>query len=159
MILVTLGTQDKGFPRLLKTIDEAIERKEITDKVIVQAGNTIYQSKNMEIIAFLSMEDFEKYIRECDLLITHAGVGSIVTGLKNNKKVIAVPRLKKYHEHTNDHQKQIAEEMAKKGYLLYLENMEDLGKLVKQAHNFKPHSFESNNAKFINFIKDYIDNN
>ena len=70
MILVTLGTQDKGFPRLLEAIDEAITKKEITDKVIVQAGNTIYQSKNMEIISFLSMEDFEKYIQECDLLIT-----------------------------------------------------------------------------------------
>ncbi len=159
MILVTLGTQDKGFPRLLEAIDEAITKKEITDKVIVQAGNTIYQSKNMEIISFLSMEDFEKYIQECDLLITHAGVGSIMTGLKNKKKIIAVPRLKEYQEHTNDHQKQIAEEFAKKGYLLYLENMTDLGKIVKQAKSFKPQRFVSNNENFINLIKDYIDHN
>ena len=37
MILVTLGTQDKSFDRLLAAIDKAIENKIIKDKVIVQA--------------------------------------------------------------------------------------------------------------------------
>ena len=34
------------------------------------------------------MDDFDKLIKQCDLLITHGGVGSIIAGLKNNKKVI-----------------------------------------------------------------------
>ena len=49
MIFVTLGTQDKGFPRLLEAIEEAIENKYIKEKVIVQAGYTEFESKNMEI--------------------------------------------------------------------------------------------------------------
>ena len=49
MILVTLGTQDKSFDRLLKQIDKLIDDKVIKDKVIVQAGLTKYKSNKMEI--------------------------------------------------------------------------------------------------------------
>jgi len=107
MIFVTLGTQDKQFKRLLKNIDEWIASNNIKDKIIVQSGFTKYNSENMEIFDLLDKDDFDKYIKECDLLITHGGVGSILTGLKNNKVVIACPRLAKYGEHINDHQKQI----------------------------------------------------
>ena len=47
MILVTLGTQDKSFERLLKAIDKEIEKGNIKDKVLVQAGYTKYKSKNI----------------------------------------------------------------------------------------------------------------
>ena len=105
MILVTLGTQDKSFDRLLKAIDKEIENKNIKEKVIVQAGYTKYKSDNMKIFDLVSEEELEKLVKKCDLLITHGGVGSILLGIRNNKKVIAAARLKKYGEHTNDHQK------------------------------------------------------
>ena len=87
MIFVTLGTQDKEFPRLLEAIDKAIEKGEIKEKVIVQAGNTKYQSENMEIFDLISPDEFNKYIDNCDILITHGGVGSIITAVKKGKKV------------------------------------------------------------------------
>ena len=107
MILVTLGTQDKSFTRLLDAIQKQIDLGNIKDKVIVQAGCTKYNSKDMQILDLIPYDEFEKYIKECDLLITHGGVGSIITGLKNKKKVIAAARLAKYKEHTNDQQIQI----------------------------------------------------
>ena len=48
MIFVTLGTQDKGFPRLLDAIEKQIKKGNIKEKVIVQAGLTEYKSKNMK---------------------------------------------------------------------------------------------------------------
>ena len=56
----------------------------------------------------------KKKIRECDVLITHSGVATIIAGLKNDKKVIVVPRLAKYGEHVDDHQVQIAESFLNK---------------------------------------------
>ena len=52
MILVVLGTQDKQFTRLLKAVDKEIEKGNIKDKVVVQAGQTKYESKKMEIFDF-----------------------------------------------------------------------------------------------------------
>ena len=158
MIFVTLGTQDKSFKRLLEEIDKQIKLGNITDEVIVQSGYTNYKSDNMKIFKMIPMKEFDKYIKKCDLLITHAGVGSIMSGLINNKKVIAAPRLKKYKEHTNDHQLDIASSFKKDGYILTT-NIDDLDKILKEIQNFKPKKFKSNNKKFVKVIEDFIDNN
>ena len=127
MILVTLGTQDKQFVRLLDIVQEQIDLGNIKDKVIVQAGCTKYESKDMEIFSLIDRDKFGDMIKQCDILITHGGVGSIITGLNNNKKVIVVPRLAKYKEHINDHQMQITDNFSKGGYILPLYENDDLG--------------------------------
>ena len=99
MIFVTLGTQDKGFPRLLEAIDKEIEKGIIKEKVVVQAGLTKYESSNMEIFDLIPADKFEDYVEKADLVITHGGAGSILTAIKHHKKVIAAARLSKYKEH------------------------------------------------------------
>ncbi len=157
MILVTLGTQDKDFSRLLKAIDKQIEIGNIKDKVIVQAGYTKYKSNNMEIFDLIEAEKLNQLVKQCDLLITHGGVGSILEGIKLGKKVIAAPRLKKYKEHTNDHQKQIIKAFADRGYLLELRDYSKLDKLLDKAKKFKPKEFKSNNDNFVKLIENYLD--
>ncbi|MCI8346531.1 MAG: hypothetical protein HFJ12_01105 [Bacilli bacterium] len=156
MILVTLGTQDKDFSRLLKAIDREIKKGNIKEKVIVQAGYTKYHSDNMEIFDLIEPEKLHNLVKKCNLLITHGGVGSILDGLKSGKKVIAASRLKKYREHTNDHQKQIVKKFADEGYLLELRDMQKLDKMLERAENFKPKKFQSNTNQFIKGIDDYI---
>lgn len=158
MILVTLGTQDKNFDRLLVAIDEEIKKGNIKDEVIVQAGTTNFHSNNMEIFDLISKDEFERLISECDLLITHGGVGSILTGLAHNKKVIAAARLAKYKEHINDHQVQIVGEFSKKGYILELKDFSKLGDLLKKVKKFKPKKYKSNTNNMIKLLEDYIDN-
>ena len=118
MILVTLGTQDKEFTRLLKEIDRLIDKKVITDKVIVQAGYTKYNSKNMLVFDYLPKKELEEYMKEANFIITHAGVGSVFDALKKDKKVIAVARLSKYKEHNNDHQLELLEEFSKENLVI-----------------------------------------
>ena len=157
MILVTLGTQDKKFPRLLQALDKAIEKGEIEEKVIVQAGNTKYESENMDIFDLISPDEFNKYIDDCDILITHGGVGSIITAVKKGKKVIAAARLQKYKEHVNDHQKQIIKEFEKEGYLLELKDFNQIGKTLNKAKKFKPKKFKSNTENMINLLDNLIE--
>ena len=158
MILVTLGTQDKSFKRLLDAIQKEIDKGNIKDKVIVQAGFTTYQSKDMEIFDLIDRDKFSELIKDCDLLITHGGVGSILTGLKNNKKVIAAPRLSKYLEHTNDHQLQIIEKFDNAGLILPLYNFDELSKVLESVKKFKPKKYKSNTNNMIKLIEDFIDN-
>ena len=157
MILVTLGTQDKSFERLLKAIDKEIEKGNIKDKVLVQAGYTKYKSKNMEIFKTVSNDRLEELMDEASLIITHGGVGSILLALKHNKKVIATPRLSKYNEHTNDHQKQIVEEFGRLGYIIPLKDLTKLDKMLIKSKTFKPKEFKSNNENFKKMITNYIE--
>ena len=158
MIFVTLGTQDKNFDRLVSAIDKEIKNGHIKEKVIVQSGSTNFKSGDMEIVDYLSQEKFEEYMKKCDLLITHGGVGSILTGLSYGKKVIAAARLSKYKEHINDHQVQIIKEFAKKGYILELEDFSKLNEVIKKSKKFKPNKYKSNTSNMIKMIEDYIDN-
>ena len=157
MVFVILGTQDKTFERLLRYIDKNIELGNIKGEVIVQAGQTKYDSENMKILQLIPMEEFKKYIETCDYIITHGGVGSILDGLKASKKIIAVPRLAKYGEHVNDHQIQIINEFASKGYILSCNDLEKLGDVIKELKDFKPRKYKSNNENFVKMITDYID--
>lgn len=159
MILITLGTQDKEFTRLLDAVQKEIDKGNIKDKVVVQAGHTKYESKDMEIFDLIDREKFSELISKCDLLITHGGVGSIITGLQNDKKVIVAPRLAKYNEHMNDHQIQITENFSRMKYILPLYENDDLGKVLKKAEKFKPNKYKSNTKNMIKLISDFIDNN
>lgn len=159
MILVTLGTQDKSFKRLLDAIQLQIDNKVITEKVIVQAGHTKYQSTAMEIFDLIPTDEFEKLISECSLLITHGGVGTIISGLNHNKKVIAAARLKKYGEHTNDHQLQIIEKFENEGYILNLSNFNKLDKIIELSSTFVPRKYSSNNENMVKLITKFIEKN
>ena len=157
MIFVTLGTQDKSFERLLKAIDREIERGNIKEKVVVQAGYTKYETKNMEIMDLVSQDEFDKLMKSCSLLITHGGVGSILTGIKYGKPVIAAARLKKYKEHNNDHQKQIIKEFGDLGYILELRDFNKLGKMIEKSKTFKARKFTSNTHNMVKLVSDYIE--
>ena len=86
MILVMLGTQNNSFHRLLEEIDKLIEEKIIKEEVIVQAGYTKYETKNMKIIDLIPKEELEELQDKADLIITHGGVGSIISSIEKEKK-------------------------------------------------------------------------
>lgn len=157
MVFVCLGTNDKSFVRLLEEVDKQINVGNIKDEVVVQAGCTKYVSSNMTIVDLMSMREFSGYIKKCDLLICHGGVGTILDGLKNNKKIIAFPRLSKYGEHVNDHQVEIINEFYNSGYIL-TGDVDDLEKLLIKSKDFEVKKYKSNNYKFNKIIIDYIDN-
>ena len=157
MILVLLGTQNNSFERLLKKIDNLIENKIINDKVIAQVGYTKYSTNNIEMVDFISKEKLEKYVEESDFIITHGGVGSILLSLEKGKKVIAIPRLHKYKEHINDHQKEIIEVFNEKEYIIGIQDVEDLEDAIKRIKDFKPKKYKQDNSKMLKIIEDFID--
>ena len=156
MIFVTVGSQ-LTFDRLLKTIDKEIEIGNIKDKVIVQGGKTKYKSKYMTIIKYLDLDEFDRYIKDADLIISHGGVGSITDALKYNKTVIATPRLKKYKEALNDHQIQIIENFGIEGYIIPLLDLTELNLAIEKVKTFKPKKYKSNTNKMVKLIEDFID--
>ena len=161
MILVLLGTQNNSFRRLLEKMDELIEKKVIDEKVLVQSGYTKYESKNMRVFDLIPQEELDRYQEQADLIITHGGVGSIISSIKKEKKVIAVPRLHKYQEHVNDHQKQIVEAFDRKGYIIGVNSVKELEKAILKAQDFIPLKYDEegrDNSKILKIIEDFIDN-
>ena len=159
MILVMLGTQNNSFHRLLEEIDKLIKERKIKEEVIVQAGYTKYESINMKIFDFISNDELEQLEQQANCVITHGGVGSIIGSIEKGKKVIAVPRLKQYGEHVNDHQLDIVQSFDKLGYIIGITDVSQLSDALKKIDVFQPKKYVQNTGKIISIIQDFIDNN
>lgn len=157
MILVTLGTQDKSFERLLIALEKQIEDGLIDEEIIVQSGYTKFNSKFMKLIPYLSQDQLDQYRKDASLIITHGGVGSILDGCKIDKKIIGVARLKKYKEHINDHQVEICERFSADGYILFARELSEIPELIKKSYTFLPKKYIFDNIDLIMHIKSVID--
>ena len=143
MIFVCVGTQKQPFKRFF----DMVEQINTTDEIIIQRGYNNIDSKNFN---YDFSSTFESDIKKADIIITHGGVGSIMEGLLNNKKVIIIPRLKKYGEHVDDHQLEISNKFKKKNYCYIAENLEELQLIIDENQNNKliPYPFENKKFNF-----------
>lgn len=149
MIFVTLGTQNFNFIRLLKAVENAIEKRVIQEKVVAQIGNNKFQSDTIECIPFLDKETFNTYMDEAHFVISHAGTGSIISALKKRKKIIVGARLSEFDEHIDDHQLEILDTFAKMDLIIPLNrNLDDLEDKIINLQNYDLKTFVSNSKQF-----------
>ena len=111
----------------------------------------------MKIFGLVPKEELEKLLLQANLIITHGGVGSIITSMRKEKKVIAVPRLHEYGEHVNNHQVEIVENFNNQGYIIGIEKVEDLKEAILKSKEFKPNKYEANNQLMLKIIEEYIE--
>lgn len=133
MIFVTVGTPKYDFSRLVKAVDE-LQTKE---KIVVQLGYTKYVPKNCEWFRFTTPEKIEQLVKQCRVHISHGGIGSIMMPLEYVKPVVAVPRMKKFDEHVNDHQMQIVKEMEKQKKVIAVYDIGKLQAALEKAGKMK----------------------
>ena len=178
MIFVSLGTQDKPFNRIIDYVISLKENlKEIkSEKIIIQLGQTklfkldierIKSLENIIIYDMLKPEKMKDIIKDADIIITHAGVGTIMECLEMGKEIIVVPRKVENLEHVNNHQEEIAFEMEKKGFLTKVDTYEELENkimmLVKDKDtnednkNMNKKKYISNNEKFNDNLIKYLE--
>lgn len=138
MVFITLGTQDTDFSRCIKEVEKLIDKGLISDKVVAQVGHTKYRTPKIECMGFLSENDFKEYIRQADVIITHAGSGALFNSISYKKKVISIARLSRYGEMINDHQTELVSKLTSLGYIL--DGTFDLEKAWKQLDTFVPNT-------------------
>lgn len=154
MIFVTLGTHELEFNRILKYIEDL----DISEKVIIQSGNTDFKSNKYEVHKFLSNQEFDKIMKESELIICHGGVGSILSALRLNKKVITVPRLSRFKEHNDDHQYEICKKFHKDKYIINCMNFEEFKFAVENYKDLELDRYTFDNSRILDFINNYIEN-
>jgi UDP-N-acetylglucosamine transferase subunit ALG13 len=101
LIFVTVGTQ-LPFDRLVQAMDAwagAPPGKEI----FIQTGGTAYQPRHCAFKPYTRPDEWEDYFRRAALVVSHAGMGTILKSLDTGKPLILMPRLTALGEHRNDH--------------------------------------------------------
>ncbi|WP_291652593.1 PssE/Cps14G family polysaccharide biosynthesis glycosyltransferase [Clostridium sp.] len=156
MIFITVGTQKFQFNRLLKEIDRLIEEEIITEEVFAQIGYSDYKPKNYKYKEFIDRDEFQDVIKRSKIIITHGGTGSIIGSVKQRKKVVAVPRLKEFGEHVDNHQIQIVSEFEVIGFIEVAKNIDMLGNAISNIDKLELKEYISNTAKIIKEIEVFI---
>jgi UDP-N-acetylglucosamine transferase subunit ALG13 len=118
MIYITLGTQGRDFSRCLRMVEELIRERGLKDRVIAQVGATKYRPQGVECFEFVDEMEYQKYVQEADVIITHAGSGALFSCIKKGKKAIAVARLSEYGEMIDNHQTELVRKLSEEGYIL-----------------------------------------
>lgn len=136
-IFIAVGTHPMQFNRLLEEIDGLIAKGELKGNVFAQIGYSSYKPKNYKYSKFLDFSAFKQKMKNANLIITHGGEGIIGTALQMGKKMIIVPRFKKFHEHTNDHQLELTKAVADAGNALAVYDIAELENALKHINKIK----------------------
>lgn len=102
MIFVTVGMQ-MPFDRLCKAVDEWAGKHGRQD-VFMQIGSTDWRPRHVEFTTKLDPSEFDERVNQAQLLVIHAGIGSIVSAIECGKPILVMPRRMKLRETRNDHQ-------------------------------------------------------
>lgn len=157
MIFAAVGTQKFPMDRLLKELDRLAETGAINEPVFIQTGVSTCELRHCQGSPFLSKEDMAAKVEACSVMISHAGVGSILMALKAGKKVIVVPRRAAFGEHVDDHQLEIAQSFARAGYVKVVEDIDKLQDVIQFCGEWQPKPFESNKRRFSELILSLVD--
>jgi UDP-N-acetylglucosamine transferase subunit ALG13 len=126
MILVTTGTNEQPFDRLVRAAADLSRREE----AFVQYGASREPHGPGEWVEFLGFDELADRMREARVVVCHAGVGSIMLARKCGHRPVVVPRRVGLGEAVDDHQLQMGRRLHASGLVTLVEDESDLPAVV-----------------------------
>ena len=132
---VSVGNALQPFPRMLDAVCAITHT--LPQPVIVQYGHTPFDCQGCQAHDFLDMPTFEDFMAKAELVILHGGAGSVINAIRAGQVPIIVPRRAEFAEHINDHQVEFAQQLAKEGRVVLVENPSELPLAVPKAKGLR----------------------
>jgi UDP-N-acetylglucosamine transferase subunit ALG13 len=127
VIFVALGTQAYPFDRLLRGLDG------VDEELVVQGGASTHRPDGATWFDFLDFPQLVEYVRSARVVVSHAGVGSVMTAVGEGRRPVVVPRLVRHGEAVDDHQLAFARRMESVGLVRLVEDPADLRAAVAET--------------------------
>lgn len=128
---VSVGNAHQSFTRLMDAVIAA--KDSLPQPIIVQNGHTPCDDRTLNPVAFLPPAEYEQRIFGADIVILHAGAGSILHAIQAGKVPIVMARLRKFGEHVDDHQLEFAVALAGEGRVVLAHDGGELEQTAKEA--------------------------
>jgi len=159
-IFVTVGFERKPFDRLLRIVDRGVVRGVISRDLIVQNGHSRYRPRFGRIQKVLDFDEMKRTIQASDIIVSHAGVGTVLFCLDQGKIPILFPRRAHLGEHVDDHQYVFAEKLARLKIAPAAFGEEVLIRMIQNYSQilptFKPPEEHSRAARLVESIRDIL---
>jgi beta-1,4-N-acetylglucosaminyltransferase len=131
VIVVTTGTNETPFDRLVTAAGMLAGE----ERVVVQHGSSRLRPSGVELVDFLAFDELAELVEEARVVVTHAGVGSVMLALGRGKVPIVLPRLAAFGEAVDDHQATFGRRIATAGLVRFVE---DVATLIEAVHDLRP---------------------
>lgn len=145
------------FDRLVNMVAEAKARGAISEDVLIQTGVGGVAPAGVETVETLSFEDMQARLQEADIVVCHGGTGSLITALRQGCRVIAVPRLFEHGEVYDNHQAEITEAFAARGYLAVAHTADELVDALEIVRERPPTMATSDPTALISHLNQLLD--
>lgn len=122
MIFVTTGSSTEPFDRLVAAVCDL----GATEEIVVQHGPSKMRPPNATCVGYIPFVEFVELVERASLVVTHAGVGSILVALMHSKRPFVVPRLARFGEAVDDHQLELARKLVSAGLVTLVEDTSTL---------------------------------
>ena len=156
MILVTLGTHPQPMDRLLKELDRLVETGVIREEVIVQAAEFGYRPIRLTAIPTTTAEEFRRLVESADVVISHAGPGTLAAVRQAGKAPVVVPREAVHHEHVDDHQVRYAQRLQLEPGYVVVADLKELPGAIDRARRTTTASTQPDRSRAIEAVERII---
>lgn len=132
MIFITVGNMDP-FDRLIRTMDEWAKSSQCQEEILAQIGRGSYQPKNFKYVEFLTPSEYVKSFERAQLIVSHAGMGTIITALEKGKPLIVMPKRASLGEQRNEHQLATVRHFQRSKQVLVADTDEELERVMNDV--------------------------
>ena len=129
MILVTTGTNEQPFDRLVR----AAAALRVGEPLVVQHGSSRVAPGPGTWVEYLPFNELAELARAARVVVSHAGVGSIMLARRAGKRAIVLPRRLHLGEAVDDHQLTLARRFHASGAVTLIEDAAILPAAVMAA--------------------------
>lgn len=158
MIFATTGSQ-MPFDRLIQALDEWAATQANDTDIFAQIGSSSLRPKHLRAVAAMSPTEFRHTVEGASLVVSHAGMGSVITALEFGKPLVIMPRLGQLRETRNDHQVATAKWLASKPGIFVAMTEAELGAAISKAASHKERLSEvagSASNELLTALKEFI---
>jgi UDP-N-acetylglucosamine transferase subunit ALG13 len=157
MIFVTVGTE-LPFNRLIRVVDQWARDRGRGD-VFAQIGETDARPEHIRWSKFLHPSEFASRFAEAEVVISHAGMGTILSALQWEKPILVMPRRASLGEQRNDHQLATARRLSQLGKINVAMDEAELRVKVDELSQLRPREKIGAyaNHTLISALRDFIE--
>jgi UDP-N-acetylglucosamine transferase subunit ALG13 len=158
VIFVTIGNAIQPFQRLLSAVDDLAGRGIWRgERVLLQTGySKAFSPRHCEAVPFLPMVDFHLAMEEANVIVSHGGCGTLLNAVRLGKRPVAMPRLKKYGEHINDHQLQLVAALVSEGKVIPAYEPGDLEEAIAKSRSHSIHRTSAEPTAMLYLVSEAI---
>jgi len=163
VIFVTVGNTDP-FDRLIQAVERWSVTRTPREDIHAQIGAGKFVPTSFPTVRFLDPVTFESQFKQAELVVSHAGMGTIITALELGKPLLVMPKRASLGEQRNEHQLATVEHVCRKNSIWVADDEEKFPAVIDRlltkirSEEHRTSAFVSNNASpsLVNFVRGFV---